>query len=210
MKQGKVVIFDHPLIHHKLSLIRDETTGTKDFRQTVSEIGALMAYEITRDLQTVEKFVKTPVGIAKTRVLSNGVVVVPILRAGLGMVDGITSLIPTAKVGHVGLYRDETTLEPHTYYAKFPEIMAVSTVIVIDPMLATGGSLSKAIDLIKERGATDINYVGLVGAPEGVARIQKDHPDVNIFLAALDEKLNQKGYIIPGLGDCGDRLFGTK
>ena len=210
MKQGKVVIFDHPLIHHKLSLIRDETTGTKDFRQTVSEIGALMAYEITRDLKTDERYVKTPVGIAKTRVLSNGVVIVPILRAGLGMVDGITSLIPTAKVGHVGLYRDEETLEPHTYYAKFPEIMSVSTVIVIDPMLATGGSLSKAIDLIKERGATDINYVGLVGAPEGVARIQKDHPDVNIFLAALDEKLNQSGYIIPGLGDCGDRLFGTK
>jgi uracil phosphoribosyltransferase len=210
MKQGKLVIFDHPLIHHKLSLIRDETTGTKDFRQTVSEIGALMAYEITRDLKTDEKFVKTPVGIAKTKVLSNGVVVVPILRAGLGMVDGITSLIPTAKVGHVGLYRDEETLEPHTYYAKFPEIMSTATVIVIDPMLATGGSLSKAIDLIKEKGTTDINYVGLVGAPEGVARIQKDHPDVNIFLAALDEKLNQKGYIIPGLGDCGDRLFGTK
>lgn len=210
MKAGKVVIFDHPLIHHKLSLIRDEATGTKDFRQTVSEIGALMAYEITRDLKTDEKYVKTPVGIAKTRVLSNGVVIVPILRAGLGMVDGMTSLIPTAKVGHIGLYRDETTLEPHTYYAKFPEIMPVSTVIVIDPMLATGGSLSKAIDLIKERGATDINYVGLVGAPEGVARIQKDHPDVNIFLAALDEKLNQHGYIIPGLGDCGDRLFGTK
>jgi uracil phosphoribosyltransferase len=210
MEQGKLVIFDHPLIHHKLSLIRDESTGTKDFRQTVSEIGALMAYEITRDLKTDEKYVKTPVGIAKTRVLVNGVVIVPILRAGLGMVDGMTSLIPTAKVGHIGLYRDEDTLEPHTYYAKFPESMATSTVIVIDPMLATGGSLSKAIDLIKAKGATDINYVGLVGAPEGIARIKKDHPDVNIFLAALDEKLNQQGYIIPGLGDCGDRLFGTK
>jgi len=210
MKEGKLVIFDHPLIHHKLSLIRDENTGTKDFRQTVSEIGALMAYEITRGLKTDEKHVKTPVGIAKTKVLANGVVIVPILRAGLGMVDGITSLIPTAKVGHVGLYRDEETLEPHTYYAKFPETMSISTVIVIDPMLATGGSLSKAIDLIKERGATDINYVGLVGAPEGVAKIQREHPDVNIFLAALDERLNKVGYIVPGLGDCGDRLFGTK
>lgn len=207
---GKLVIFDHPLMHHKLALIRDEKTGTKDFRQTVSEIGMLMAYEITRDLPTRAIDVQTPVAVARARTLACEVVIVPILRAGLGMVDGITALIPTAKVGHVGLYRDEDTLEPHEYYAKFPSIITDAEVLVVDPMLATGGSVSHTIKLLKSRGVKNISYVGLVGAPEGVKRIQEEHPDVNIFLAALDDKLNQNGYIIPGLGDCGDRLFGTK
>ncbi len=207
---SKLVIFNHPLIHHKLSLIRDEKTGTKDFRQTVSEIGALMAYEVTRELPTIIVEVKTPVGTAKCSKLANEVVIVPILRAGLGMVDGITSLIPTAKVGHVGVYRDEETLLPHEYYAKFPPCTKEATVLVVDPMLATGGTASFAIRLLKEKGAKDIRYVGLVGAPEGVKRLQDEHPDVDIFLAALDSMLNDKGYIIPGLGDCGDRLFGTK
>jgi len=207
---GKLVVFNHPLIHHKLSLIRDESTGTKDFRQTVSEIATLMAYEVTRDLPTEDIEVKTPVGIAKTKKLAKQVVIVPILRAGLGMVDGITSLIPTAKVGHVGVYRDEKTLEPHEYYAKFPPMMDQSEILIVDPMLATGGSVSHAIELVKKNGGKNISYVGLVGAPEGVKRLQENHPDVNIFLAALDEKLNEHGYIVPGLGDCGDRLFGTK
>lgn len=207
---GKLVIFNHPLIHHKLALIRDENTGTKDFRQTVSEIGMLMAYEVTRDLPTKKVTVKTPVGIAESYVLAKSVVVVPILRAGLGMVDGITTLIPTAKVGHIGVYRDEQTLEPHEYYAKFPSIISDAIVLIVDPMLATGGSVKHAIDVLKSKGAKTISYVGLVGAPEGIKRIQESHPDVNIYLAALDEKLNDKGYIVPGLGDCGDRLFGTK
>ncbi|HHX80988.1 MAG TPA: uracil phosphoribosyltransferase [Acholeplasmataceae bacterium] len=207
---GKLVVFNHPLIHHKMSLIRDEKTGTKDFRQTVSEIGMLMAYEVTRDLPTKKVEVKTPVGIAESYILKKGVVVVPILRAGLGMVDGITTLIPTAKVGHLGVYRDEVTLEPHEYYAKFPSIITDAIVLVVDPMLATGGSVKHAIDVLKAKGAKNISYVGLVGAPEGVKKIQDSHPDVNIYLAALDERLNEKGYIVPGLGDCGDRLFGTK
>ena len=207
---GKLVIFNHPLMHQKLAIIRDEETGTKDFREVVSEIGMLMAYEVTRDGSTVDIEVKTPMGIAKCKKLEKDVVIVPILRAGLGMVDGITRLIPTAKVGHVGLYRDETTLEPHEYYAKFPPKITEANVLVVDPMLATGGSAIHAIDVLKRRGVTNISYVGLVGAPEGVKALQKAHPDVNIFLASLDEKLNEIGYIVPGLGDCGDRLFGTK
>ena len=207
---GKLVIFNHPLMHQKLAIIRDEETGTKDFREVVSEIGMLMAYEVTRDWSTVDIEVKTPMGIAKCKKLEKDVVIVPILRAGVGMVDGITRLIPTAKVGHVGLYRDETTLEPHEYYAKFPPKITEANVLVVDPMLATGGSAIHAIDVLKRRGVTNISYVGLVGAPEGVKALQKAHPDVNIFLASLDEKLNEIGYIVPGLGDCGDRLFGTK
>ncbi len=207
---GKLVVFNHPLMHHKLSLIRDEKTGTKDFRETVSEIAMLMAYEITRDLPTVTVDVKTPVAIAKCQQLEKEVVIVPILRAGLGMVEGITALIPTAKVGHIGLYRDEETLEPHEYYAKFPPCITNATVLLVDPMLATGGSVAHSIKILKDRGIKNISYVGLVGAPEGVERIQREHPDVDIFLAALDEKLNEHGYIVPGLGDCGDRLFGTK
>src|SRR5690554_6204740 len=202
MKKGKLVILNHPLIHHKLSLIRDEKTGTKDFRQTVSEIGMLMAYEVTRDLPTIAVDVKTPVATANSQCLAKEVVIVPILRAGLGMVDGITTLIPTAKVGHVGLYRDETTLEPHQYYAKFPSIIKNAEVLVVDPMLATGGSVSHTVTILKQNGVKNISYVGLVAAPEGVKRLQTDHPDVNIFLASLDEKLNKNGYIVPGLGDC--------
>lgn len=210
MKKGKLVIMDHPLIHHKLSLIRDEKTGTKDFRQTVSEIGMLMAYDVTRNLRTKQVEIKTPVGKAICQTLDTEVVIVPIIRAGLGMVDGITALIPTAKVGHVGVYRDEETLEPHQYYAKFPSIIADAEVLVVDPMLATGGSVSHTINLLKERGVKRISYVGIVGAPEGVQRVQQDHPEVDIYLACLDEKLNDIGYIVPGLGDCGDRLYGTK
>ena len=207
---GKLVVFDHPLMHQKLSIIRDEKTGTKDFRETVNEIGMLMAYEITRDLPTVDVEVKTPVGIAKCKHLKKQVVIVPILRAGLGMVEGITALIPTAKVGHIGLYRDEETLEPHEYYAKFPPVIKDATVLIVDPMCATGGSVCAAIKLLKARGIKDIRYAGIVGSPEGVERVQKEYPDVDIYLAALDEKLNEFGYIVPGLGDCGDRLFGTK
>ena len=207
---SKLVVFNHPLMDQKLSIIRDEKTGTKDFRQVVSEIGMLMAYEITRNLPQKEVEVKTPVAMAKCKVLAKEVVIIPILRAGLGMVDGITALIPTAKVGHIGLYRDEETLEPKEYYAKFPSIIKEATVLLVDPMLATGGSVVHAVDVLKRNGIKDITYVGLVGAPEGVKKVQEAHPDVNIFLAALDEKLNEKGYIVPGLGDCGDRLFGTK
>ena len=207
---GKLVVCDHPLIHHKLSIIRNEKTGTKEFRETVSEIGMLMAYEVTRDFPTTEVETKTPCGIAKTRIVDKEVVIVPILRAGLGMVDGINALIPTAKVGHVGLYRDEKTLEPCEYYAKFPNCIKDALVLIVDPMLATGGSVVHAVDVVKRTGAKDIKYVGLVGAPEGVGRVRAAHPDVDIYLAALDEKLNENGYIVPGLGDCGDRLYGTK
>ena len=175
---GKLVIFNHPLIHHKLGLIRDEKTGTKDFRQTVSEISMLMAYEVTRDLPTVEVEIQTPVGIAKCKELENHVVIIPILTAGLGMVESILTLIPPAKVGHVGVFRNEETLEPEQYYAKFPDIISNSSVMIVDPMLATGGSLIKAIDLVKATGAKDIIYVGLVGAPFGVERVTKAHPDV--------------------------------
>lgn len=207
---GKVVVLNHPLIDHKMAIIRDLNTDTKKFRENVNEIGGLVTYEITRDLQTKEVEVQTPIQKTICRVLAKDVVVVPILRAGLGMVDGIQMIIPTAKVGHIGMYRDEETLEPHEYYAKFPEEIKTGTVLVVDPMLATGGSANMAIDAVKKRGAKDIRFVGLVGCPEGVAAIQKHHPDVDIYLAALDERLNEVGYIVPGLGDCGDRLFGTK
>lgn len=207
---SKVVVLDHPLIHHKLTIIRAEQTGTRDFRQALNEVAGLMAYEITRDLPTKEITITTPIQETVSRVLAKEVVIVPILRAGIGMVDGIHNVIPTAKVGHIGLYRDEETLEPHEYYAKFPKELPDASVLVLDPMLATGGSASAAITNIKKRGAKDIRFVGLVGAPEGVARLQMDHPDVDIYLAALDDMLNEKGYIVPGLGDCGDRLFGTK
>lgn len=207
---GKFVVFDHPLISHKLSIIRDEKTGTKDFRQSVEEIANLMAYESTRDLPTVDVDIKTPCGIARCKQLAKKVVIVPILRAGLGMVDGITNLIPTAKVGHIGAYRDETTLQPQSYYTKFPDTISEATVLLVDPMLATGGSVSYSINVLKQYNVKNIIYMGIVGAPEGVRKVQEEHPDVDIYLAALDEKLNDKGYIVPGLGDCGDRLFGTK
>lgn len=207
---SKVTVLLHPLIDHKMAIVRDKNTPTKAFRETVSEIGALITYEITRDLASKPKVIDTPMMKTTVYELAKEVVIVPILRAGLGMVDGLHNMIPTAKVGHIGLYRDEETLEPASYYQKFPVGIKDSVVLLVDPMLATGGSASYAIKVLKEAGVKDIRYVGLVGCPEGVSRLQKDHPDVSIFLAAMDEKLNALGYIMPGLGDCGDRLFGTK
>ncbi|TVP86721.1 MAG: uracil phosphoribosyltransferase [Acholeplasmataceae bacterium] len=207
---SKVVILNHPLIDHKMTKIRDKRTGTKEFRESVSEVGGLITYEITRDLSTRAKTIETPICETTAYELEKQVLIIPILRAGLGMVEGIHNIIPTAKIGHIGLYRNEETLEPHVYYSKFPKDIKDSVILVVDPMLATGGSASKTIDILKMNGACDIRYVGLVGCPEGVARLQKDHPDVSIYLAALDDHLNEKGYIVPGLGDCGDRLFGTK
>lgn len=207
---SKLTVFSHPLINHKLTIARDEKTGMKDFRAVVNEIGGLMAYEITRDLPEKDVTVKTPICVTTSKVLAKEIVIVPILRAGIGMVDGIHNLIPNAKIGHVGLYRDEETLLPHEYYAKFPKEMPEAQVLLVDPMIATGGSIIMAIEAIKKRGAQDIKVVGLVAAPEGIKKIQEVYPDVDIYLAALDEKLNEIGYIVPGLGDCGDRLFGTK
>ena len=203
-------VLDHPLIKHKLTQMRQKDTGTKDFRQNLDEIAGLMAYEITRDVPTQKVSIVTPVAPCETEELAKEIVLVPILRAGLGMVNGIRNLIPTAKVGHVGLYRDEETLEPHEYYAKFPSNLPDAVVFVLDPMLATGGSASAAITIVKQRGAKLVKLICLVGAPEGVQRIVEDHPDVDIYLAALDEKLDEHGYIVPGLGDAGDRIFGTK
>ena len=200
---------DHPLITHKLAIMRDKDTKTKDFRENLDEIAGLMAYEICRDLPTVEVEVETPITKCKTRKLAKDIVLVPILRAGLGLVNGISSLIPACKVGFIGMYRDEETLLPQEYFAKFPD-MHKATVMVLDPMLATGGSAAAAITNIKKRGAKDIRLVCLVGAPEGVKKVQDAHPDVDIYLAALDDHLNEKGYIVPGLGDAGDRIFGTK
>jgi uracil phosphoribosyltransferase len=208
---GKVHVLDHPLIQHKLTHIRDENTGTKEFRELVDEVAGLMAFEITRDLPLEEVLVKTPVAEAKMNVIAGKKLgLVPILRAGLGMVDGILKMVPAAKVGHVGLYRDPETLTPVEYYVKLPSDVEERDFIVIDPMLATGGSAAAAIDSIKNRGAKNIKLMCLVAAPEGVKVIQDEHPDVDIYLAALDEKLNDHGYIVPGLGDAGDRLYGTK
>jgi uracil phosphoribosyltransferase len=202
-------LINHPLITHKLSLIRRKETGTRDFRQNVNEIAGLMAYEITRDLPLREVVIDTPLSSCVTSELSREIILVPVLRAGLGMVDGITSLITTARVGHIGLVRDHETLEPTEYYAKFPADISGAVVMVLDPMLATGGSASAAIGAIKKRGAVTIRLVCIVGAPEGVRRVENEHPDVDIYLAALDSHLNENGYIVPGLGDAGDRLFGT-
>ena len=207
---SKVVTFNHPLIHHKLTLIRNEKTNTKDFRQSINEIATLMAFEATRDLPVKEVETQTPIAIAKTYALDCEVVIVPILRAGLGMVEGVQTLIPTAKVGHIGLFRNEETLEPQLYYAKFPPTLNEAVVFVVDPMLATGGSAVAAIDIVKKAGAKKIIYMGIVGVDEGINNLIEKHPDVDIFLASKDEKLNEKGYIVPGLGDCGDRIFGTK
>ena len=208
---SKVVVFDHPLIQHKLSIMRDKNTGCKEFRELLDEISMLMVYEVTRDLQTAEVEVETPICRTKTKMLAGKPIgIIPILRAGLGMVDGILNLIPNAKVGHIGLYRDPETLNPVEYYCKLPEDAEHRELIVLDPMLATGGSASAAINFIKQRGCFNIRLVNLIAAPEGIARIQKDHPDIDIYVAALDERLNDHGYIMPGLGDAGDRLFGTK
>ena len=205
-----LTVVNHPLITHKLTIMRNEATSTKDFRQNLDEIAGLMAYEVTRDLPIKRVKVKTPICETEQNQISKDVVLVPILRAGLGMVNGILNLIPTAKVGHVGLYRDEETLEPHEYFGKYPKNLADAVVMVVDPMLATGGSAEAAINMVKARGAKQIKLVCLVGVPEGVKRIEAAHPDVDIYLAALDEKLNDIGYIVPGLGDAGDRIFGTK
>lgn len=208
---AKVVIMDHPLIQHKIGLIRRIDTGTKDFRQTISEIAMLICYEATRDLKLDEVEIETP--ICKTTVKElkgKKMAIVPILRAGLGMVDGMLSLIPAAKIGHIGLYRDPATLEPVEYYCKLPADCAEREVFVVDPMLATGGSSSAAIRMLKEKGCKNIHFMCIIAAPEGIARMQKDHPDVDLYVGSLDEKLNDHGYIVPGLGDAGDRIFGTK
>lgn len=205
-----ITILDHSLVKHKLTNIRRKETKTKDFYQNVNEIAGLMAYEITKKFPLKEIEIETPICKSIQYELACDVVIVPILRAGLGMVDGIRGMIPTAKVGFIGLYRDEETLEPHEYYAKFPSNIKDTIVLVVDPMLATGGSAIAAIDMLKKRGCTNLIFVGLVGAPEGVKALSIAHPDIDIYLASLDEKLNDKGYIVPGLGDCGDRLFGTK
>ena len=208
---SKVCVFDHPLILHKLSILRDENTSVKEFRELVSEIAMLMCYEATRDLPVVDVEIKTPVAMAKCRRISGKkLAIVPILRAGLGMVDGMVSMMPNVKVGHIGLFRDPETLEPVKYYFKMPPDISERDVIVVDPMLATGGSASAAITFLKEAGAQHIKLMSIIGAPEGVARMQADHPDVDIYVAGLDEKLNDHGYIVPGLGDAGDRIFGTK
>ncbi|MCF0259991.1 MAG: uracil phosphoribosyltransferase [Erysipelotrichaceae bacterium] len=205
-----LTVFDHPLIKHKLSIMRDKETSTKDFRENLDEIGSLMVYEITRDLPLKEIEIETPMCSMTASKLAKDVVVVPILRAGLGMVSGITKLIPNAKVAHVGVYRDENTLEPHAYFEKYPKNMDDAVVIVVDPMLATGGSAVAALDMVKKQGAKNIRLVCLVGAEEGIQNVKKHHPDVDVYLAALDGSLNENGYIVPGLGDAGDRIFGTK
>lgn len=211
MKENNVFIFDHPLIQHKTALLRDKHTNTKEFRELASEISMLMGYEVTRDLPTVEVDVETPMGKAKARVLEGKkLTLVPILRAGLGMVDPMLRLIPSAKVGHIGVYRDPKTLQPVEYYCKLPEDVANREVILLDPMLATGGSASASIDFLKARGVTHIRFVCLIAAPEGIELLKKNHPEVPIYCACLDEGLNEHGYIVPGLGDAGDRLFGTK
>ena len=208
---SKVVVFDHPLIQHKLSILRDEKTSVKEFRELVSEIAMLMCYEATRDLPLEEIEVKTPVAPAKCRrIAGKKLAVVPILRAGLGMVDGMVSMMPNVKVGHSGLFRDPETKEPVKYYFKMPADIAERDVIVVDPMLATGGSAAAAIDFLKAEGVKHIKLMSIIGAPEGVAKMQEAHPDVDIFVAALDDHLNENAYIVPGLGDAGDRIFGTK
>lgn len=204
------IIIDHPLIAHKLTHIRNKHTKTKDFKQNLDEIAGLMAYEVLRDIETKEVVVETPICEAKGQELVNDVVLIPILRAGIGLVNGINNLVPTAKVGFVGLYRDEETLVPHEYYVKFPKNIKNAVNLILDPMLATGGSANVAIDLVKKKGGTCIKLVCLVAAPEGVEAVSKAHPDVDIYLAALDSHLNENGYIVPGLGDAGDRIFGTK
>lgn len=206
-----VHVVDHPLIQHKLTLMRQKDCGTKDFRQLLEEISMLMAYEVTRELPLEEIEIETPITVCKSKVIAGKKLgVVPILRAGLGMVDGIVNLVPTAKVGHIGLYRDPETHLPVEYYCKLPTDVAERDLIVVDPMLATGGSSVAAIDFIKQRGCKSITLMCLVGCPEGIKAVQDAHPDVDIYIAAIDEKLNEHKYIVPGLGDAGDRLFGTK
>lgn len=211
MNMGKFQVIDHPLIQHKLTIIRDKDCGTKVFREVVNEIAMLMAYEVSRDMPLEDVVIETPICKSTQKTLTGKkVAIVPILRAGIGMVDGILELIPAAKVGHIGLYRDHDTLEPVEYFVKMPEDIDVRQLFVVDPMLATGGSAIMAIDALKKRGGSNIKFVCLVAAPEGVKALQEAHPDIDIYTAALDEKLDENGYIVPGLGDAGDRLFGTK
>ena len=208
---SKVCVFDHPLILHKLSILRDKGTSVKEFRELVSEIAMLMCYEATRDLPLEDVEIETPVARATVkRIAGKKLAIFPILRAGLGMVDGMVSMMPNVKVGHIGLFRDPETLEPVKYYFKMPPDIDERDVIVVDPMLATGGSASAAIQFLKDDGVKHIKLMCIIGAPEGVERMQKDHPDVDIYVAALDDHLNEHGYIVPGLGDAGDRIFGTK
>ena len=208
---GNVTVFDHPLIQHKLTVMRDKDTSVKEFRELVSEVATMMCYEVTRDLPLEEVEIETPVAKAKVnRIAGKKLAVVPILRAGLGMVDGMLTMIPNAKVGHIGLYRDPETLLPVKYYCKMPKDIAERDVIIVDPMLATGGSATAAITFMKEYGCKHIKLMCIIGAPEGIQKVQDEHPDVDIFVAAKDERLNDHGYIVPGLGDAGDRIFGTK
>ena len=206
-----VTVLEHPLIQHKLAIMRDKTTGTKEFRALVNEIAGLMCYEATRNLPTEEVLVETPITTAKCRMLSGKkLAIVPILRAGLGMVDAMVDMIPSAKIGHIGLYRDPETHEPVEYYCKLPEDVGIRVVFVVDPMLATGGSAVAAIDFLKKHGCRNIVMMNIIGCPEGIKRVTEAHPDVDIYMAACDEKLNEHAYIVPGLGDAGDRIFGTK
>ncbi len=208
---AKIVIMDHPLIQHKIGYIRRKETGTKDFRQTISEIAMLICYEATRDLKVSDVEIETPICPATVKELhGKKMAIVPILRAGLGMVDGVLTLIPAAKVGHIGLYRDPETLEPVEYYCKLPADCADREVFVVDPMLATGGSSVAAIQMLKDKGCKNIHFMCIIAAPEGIERMKAAHPDVDMYIGALDEKLNSHGYIVPGLGDAGDRIFGTK
>ena len=211
MYSEKVHIMNHPLVAHKLTIMRDKNTSVKDFRELVSEIGMLITYEATRDLPLTTKHIETPICEMDAPTLAGRkFVVVPILRAGLGLVDGVLRMVPSARVGHIGMYRDEETLEPHPYFCKMPKDVAERDVLIVDPMLATGGSAVDAITQIKKRGAKSIKFIGIIAAPEGMQRLQEAHSDVDIYVAAMDEKLNENGYIVPGLGDAGDRIFGTK
>lgn len=206
-----VYIFDHPLIKHKISILRDKNTGTNEFRSIVEELAMLMGYEALSDLPTRLEDIETPITKCKSPVLDGRkLAIVPILRAGLGMVSGMLALVPSAKVGHIGMYRDEETLQPHEYFCKLPNPIEQRVILVLDPMLATGGSATDAITLVKKRGGKKIKFVSIIGCPEGLKKVHETHPDVQIYCGTLDEKLNEKGYIVPGLGDAGDRIFGTK
>ena len=208
---NQIFVMDHPLIQHKLTFLRDKNTGTKEFRALVSEIATLMCYEATRELKLADVEIETPLcKMTGKELAGRKLAVVPILRAGLGMVSGILSLVPSAKVGHIGLYRDEETHEPHEYYCKLPSDCDKREVFVVDPMLATGGSSSEALAMLKQKGVKNMTFLCILAAPEGLEKLSKDHPDVDIYAGALDEKLNEHGYIVPGLGDAGDRIFGTK
>lgn len=211
MKMGSVNIINHPLVKHKISLMRNEETGTREFRILVEEVAMLMGYEAMRDLPTEDVEIKTPITTRKLPMLTGKkLAIVPILRAGLGMVSGLLALVPSAKVGHIGLYRDEVTHEPHEYYCKLPESINERLVIICDPMLATGGSAVQAVDFLKEKGCKNIKFMCIIAAPEGLDALRAAHPDIDIYVGNLDEKLNEDAYIVPGLGDAGDRIFGTK